>query len=106
MTSKAGNPYYVAILKGYNAVTFDFPRLKRAFGNRFIPAAFLVRDVMQLVLEYFDANPDLPQPANYRQPTIAEYFGIDTKCAHDALVDVRLCAAIHRKLRELNRKHL
>lgn len=102
--AKSGSLYQVAILKGYNAASFDFPRLRRAYGKRFLPCDFRVRDVLQQVMEYFDAHPLMPQPADFKQPTIAEYFNIKTEGAHDALADVRLCAGIHRTLRFMNRK--
>jgi DNA polymerase III epsilon subunit-like protein len=96
--SKAGNPYKVARLAGYNAATFDMPRLRAMFTPHFLPAEFMVRDVLQQALFYFDKYGYAPD--NFKLATVANHFGIPTDGAHDALFDVRLCAAIHRKMME------
>ncbi len=92
--SKAGNPYAVARLAGYNAATFDMPRLRALFGTQFLPAEYLVRDVLQRVLYWFDEHPSAPMPENFKLSTIAAYFGIAVDGAHDALADARMAGKI------------
>jgi DNA polymerase III epsilon subunit-like protein len=40
-------------------------------------------------------------PSDYKLETLCKYFGITTEGAHDALTDVRMCAALARRLREV-----
>ena len=98
MSKRTGRPYSVARLAGYNALTFDLPRLKAMFGTSFFPCEYLVRDVLQRALFWFDEHPEAPRPENYRQTTIADMFGIDTSGAHDALKDVRMCVQLARAM--------
>lgn len=94
LTSKrTGMPYSVARLSGYNAVTFDGPRLKAMYRGSFFPCSYQIRDVMQRAFFYFDEN-ELDQPKDYKLTTICEHFGINTSGAHDALADVRLTIAL------------
>lgn len=104
ISQRTGRPYSVAALAGYNALTFDLPRLREMFGTSFFPCSYQVRDVLQRVLFHFDERPSLRKPDNFKLTTIAEYFGIDTSGAHDALTDVRLTVAVHRKVQ--NETHL
>ena len=97
-TSKAGNTYHVARLAGYNAATFDAPRLREMFGAQFLPAEYPVRDVLQRVVFHFDEAPIGARPINMKLGTVCAFFEIDTTGAHDALTDARLCAALHFKL--------
>lgn len=98
-TSKAGNPYSVARLAGYNIVGFDGPRLRMLFGTQFFPCEYLMRDVLQLVIWHFDRVGGA-RPENYKLATVAAHFGIPTDGAHDALADARMCAAVARVVRE------
>lgn len=97
-TSKAGNPYQVARLAGYNAAAFDAPRLRELFGTQFLPADYPVRDVLQRAVFYFDEHPAAQRPINLKLSTICEFFDIAIDGAHDALVDARMCAALHFRL--------
>lgn len=97
--SKQGKTYQVARLAGYNAATFDAPRLRRLFGEAFCPWEYLVRDVLQLVLWHFDRVGGAA-PENYKLATVAAHFGIPTDGAHDALADARMCATVARAIRE------
>jgi DNA polymerase III epsilon subunit-like protein len=97
-TSKAGKPYRVARLAGYNAAAFDAPRLRELFGTQFLPAEYPVRDVLQRAVFYFDENPESMPPANWKLSTLCAYFDIAIDGAHDALADARMCAALHRWL--------
>ena len=97
-TSKAGKPYQVARLAGYNAAAFDAPRLRELFGTQFLPAEYPVRDVLQRAVFYFDERPERVPPANWKLTTLCAYFDIATDGAHDALADARMCAALHHRL--------
>lgn len=99
MTSKkSGRPYQVAKGAGYNAATFDWPRLRELFGESFLPVSYHIRDVLQRVIFYFDENGN--PPADFKLTTVCKHFGIDPTGAHDALTDVRLTAALYRRLIE------
>lgn len=98
--SKAGKDYKVAPLSGYNALTFDLPRLKALYGAEFFPCEYLVRDVLQRALFYFDENPGASKPQNFKLATVAAYFGVSVAGAHDALADARMCAALHQAITE------
>jgi DNA polymerase III epsilon subunit-like protein len=98
VSKRTGNHYMVAKAVGYNALTFDWPRLKQLFGERFLPISYHVRDVLQRVIFYYDEHPKCPVPENFKLSTVAQEFGIDTKGAHDALFDVRMTAALYRRL--------
>lgn len=100
VSKRTGRPYHVAALAGYNAMTFDLPRLKGMFGDLFFPCSFFVRDVLQRALFYFDERPELVRPEDFKLTTVAAYFGIDTAGAHDAFTDVRLTIAVHKALRD------
>ncbi len=99
MSKRTGKPYNVARLAGYNAVSFDVPRLKAMFGTSFFPCEYLVRDVLQRALFYFDESGD-PKPENMKLTTVAAYFGIEVNGAHDALADARICARLYRAIQE------
>ncbi len=96
--SKAGNDYFVARLSGYNAATFDGPRLRELFGAQFLPAEYPVRDVLQRVVFYFDERPDVAPPSNLKLTTVCAHFGMDVAGAHGALTDARLCAELAYRL--------
>ena len=101
MTSKrTGRPYQVAKGAGYNAVTFDWPRLRALFGESFLPVSYHIRDVLQRVIFHFDehGNP----PADFKLSTVAKHFGIETEGAHDALFDVRMTAAVYHKIKAIH----
>lgn len=99
ISKRTGNPYKVAKLAGYNALTFDLPRLKALFGTQFFPCSYHVRDVLQRAMFWFDENPTAPRPENLKLGTVCAYFGIPVIDAHDALGDVRMTAALARVLR-------
>lgn len=100
MTSKrTGAPYYVAKLAGYNALTFDLPRLKSLYGTTFFPCSYHVRDVLQRAMWWVDEHRPAVPPANLKLGTMCEFFGIAVNGAHDALADVRLTAALAWRLR-------
>lgn len=100
LTSKrTGRDYTVAKLSGYNALTFDAPRLRALFGDQFTPWSHQIRDVMQRALFWFDEHPHAAKPENYKLSTVAAYFGLNADGAHDALADARLSAALAARLR-------
>ncbi len=102
MSKRTNKPYYVAKLAGYNALTFDLPRLRQMYGEQFFPCSYMVRDVLQRAMFFFDENADLGcKPDSLKLSKVCEYFGITVDGAHDALVDVRMTAALARKLRGL-----
>lgn len=99
VSKRTGKPYRVAQLAGYNALTFDLPRVRAMFGESFFPCSYMVRDVLQRMMFYFDEHPSLWKPENMRLTTVCEYFKIAPDGAHDALTDCRLAAALIRMIR-------
>lgn len=100
ISKRTGRPYTVARLAGYNALTFDLPRLKAMFGPSFFPCEYLVRDVLQRALFWFDEHPDAPKPENFKLATVCEAFGVATDGAHGALADARMSAALAEAMRD------
>ncbi len=98
ISKRTGEPYYVARLAGYNALTFDLPRLKAMYGQAFFPFSYHVRDVFQRAMFYFDEHPELAKPVDLKLSTLCEYFGIAAVGAHEALADVRMTVALYRRL--------
>lgn len=101
--SKRNTPYRIAKLAGYNAVTFDAPRLKALYGSQFFPCSYQIRDVMQRAFWWFDEHEK--QPASFKLTDVCAYFGIAADGAHDALADVRLTIALAKTLRSCNVNH-
>jgi hypothetical protein len=102
VSKRTGNPYSVARLAGHNAVTFDMPRLRKMYGERFLPAHPLVLDTLQLALWWHVGK---SQPENYQLSTLLHIFGIEIGGnAHDALTDVRGAASLARYLLNAARK--
>lgn len=101
MVSKAGKPYRLARLAGHNVASFDCPRLVAAFKryDLFLPGtAFQPLDTYQRALWWVhEQEPEKP-PHNFKLATLCDYFQIDASGAHDALVDVRLCARLAWRL--------
>ena len=99
VSKRTGNPYTVAPMAGYNALTFDWPRLRALFGTAFLPCSYHVRDVLQRAIFYFDEACE-DAPADYRLTTVAAHFGIPTDGAHGALADARMSARVYNAIRE------
>ena len=97
ISKRTGAPYNVAKLAGYNAVTFDGPRLKVMFAGAFFPCSYQIRDVMQRAFWWFDERGIVPE--DFKLTTLCHYIDIETDGAHDALADVRLTIALAKALR-------
>lgn len=101
LVSKAGRPYRTARIAGHNAASFDAPRLRAAWGDRFSPFCWWYPlDTLQLALWFFAQSKD-QQPANFQLGTLCDHFGIQVEGAHDALADVRATAKLAQVLTEL-----
>jgi DNA polymerase III epsilon subunit-like protein len=99
ISKRTGAPYNVARLAGYNALTFDLPRLRAMYGQNFFPCSYHVRDVLQRAMFWFDEHPDAqPKPKDLKLSTLCEYFEIPSEGAHEALTDVRMTVSLHRML--------
>lgn len=97
--SKAGKPYKVAQLAGYNSAVFDMPRLQKLFSDNqiFLPADWKTLDVFQLAIWYFHLNPE-GKPESLKLSSLCQHFGISLENAHDALADVKATIAVTEKL--------
>ena len=93
--AKSGKPYRVAQGCGYNAASFDFPRLQTFFQNhgQFLPMDYGVLDVLHLARWFFRLS-DGPKPDNLKLGTLAGFLGVPLDNAHDALADVHATANV------------
>lgn len=98
MTSKAGRPYSIARLAGYNAATFDGPRLKAMYVRHtaFLPAHPQVLCVMQRAMWAIQENG--LKVENLKLATVCQALGVPLEDAHDALGDVIATAHLARVL--------
>jgi DNA polymerase III epsilon subunit-like protein len=104
VSKRTGNPYSVGKLAGHNAATFDLPRLRQLFGENFFPFSYHVKDTLQRALWFYDEHPEIKRPESLKLSVLCESFGICIDGAHDALVDVRMSAAIAKAFMEADRK--
>lgn len=98
VSKRTGAPYSVALLAGYNAATFDGPRLKRFFGGTFLPAHPRVLCVMQRVLWLAQESPGF-RPESFSLGNVAKALGLSSDGAHDALNDVRTTIQVMKAIR-------
>jgi DNA polymerase III epsilon subunit-like protein len=101
VSKRTGRPYNVAKLIGHNAATFDGPRLRAMFQRCevFLPADPRIRCTVQQAMGWFDAHGI--QPPSYKLTELMRFFGLPVaEDAHDALADVRMTAALLRRLRD------
>ena len=102
VSKRTSGAYYIARLAGHNVKNFDCPRLMRMFkrNSRFLPAdCFQPLDTLQLAIWKFADTEDRPE--NLKLGTLAEYFGIESEGAHDALADVRVNVQVAQRLWEM-----
>lgn len=94
MTSKAGKPYKLAQMVGYNSEGFDSERIQRAFKNNgiFYPAHYRTLDALQLAA--WDALDTGLVGPSLKLTDVCERMKLSTTGAHDALVDVRMTIAL------------
>ena len=101
VSARPGRPYRVAQLAAHNA-DFDGPRLRHWFRrqNQYFPASRRVLCTLQRALWLFHEETTLTPPADYRLPTLCEYFGVPLgrDQQHDALADVRATVALYRAM--------
>ena len=96
VSKRTGRPYSVARLAGHNISTFDYPRLRRMYRERFIPAHPMALDTLQLAMWHWHGNSKAPE--NLRLETIMKFLGVEFDGAHDALADVRAAANLAKIL--------
>lgn len=96
--SKAGRPYKIARLAGYNAARFDGPFLRHFFKqqDRFLPGEFQVRDVMHLAIWYADLYAE--SWPRFSLDAACESLGLQPVPSHDALVDTRQTVMVAKEL--------
>lgn len=98
ISKRTGKTYNVARLAGHNAATFDAPRMRRMFEEaaEFAPFHPIPLDSLQLAMwkiQFMEKKPE-----NLQLSTLCKFFGVNVDGAHDALVDVRLSAALTRAI--------
>ena len=96
--------FRVAQLVSHNS-QFDGPFLKAWFERMdiFLPASYRVFCTLQRAYWFFQENPQLPPPDDYRLGTLCEYFEVPLNPheAHAALADVRAAVGLYRAMRNL-----
>lgn len=102
MTSRAGNPYFVAQLAAYNA-EFDMKFIQVAFNitRQFMPASYLALCMLQRARWFFAERPGLGQPDNFKLPSVCRALGVTLDKAHDAGADNRAQIAVLRRIRDM-----
>lgn len=107
--SSKKSAFSAPIAAGYNIHRFDLKiieRLSRKYGNidkERCSNIFFNRDVidiMNLVFYWFEHNNDLK---SYSMDNLRDYLGISKEGAHDALKDVKDCAAVLIRFMKLHR---
>ena len=97
--------FRVAQLVSHNS-QFDGPFLKAWFERLdiFLPASYRVFCTLQRAYWFFQENPQLPPPDDYRLGTLCAYFGVppNPHQSHDALVDVRAAVDLYRAMRNVS----
>lgn len=98
VSKRTGAPYSVARLAGFNAATFDGPRLRAMFNGTFLPAHPIPICILQAALLYFHVRAEKPE--NYKLGTLCNYFSIPIPedGQHDALQDVRLTVKLAKTI--------
>jgi len=91
--AESGTIYHVARLYGYNCAAFDMPRVAKIYedtrdtDNIFLPADFRTRDVMQLVIWYYEFL-GKPLPNSIKLDEICDEYNLGKEYkSHDALGD-------------------
>ena len=104
-TGRQGRPLSVAQLVAHNAA-FDGPFLRNWFAQQrmFLPADYRVFCTLQRALWFFQEQPSLVPPNDFKLGTLCQYFGIpwNRNSAHDALYDVRATVQLYHKLLTLS----
>lgn len=97
-SERTGNPYRVAQLAGYNAVTFDDPFIQKLFKTEraFLPALYRIMDVYQRVIWYVYENRVALE--SLKLNSVAEHIGVKIGKAHDALCDVRTTVEVYKAM--------
>lgn len=96
VSKRTGKAYSVARLAGYNAATFDGPRLKTMFGERFCPWHPQVFDIMQRMMAHvLERSMSVP---SIRLEAACEAMGVPVPLAHDALADCHLTIELYRAI--------
>lgn len=89
VSQRTGNPYNVAQLAGHNIASFDAPMLQGWYrrSNEFFPASYKTLDTLQLAMWFCRITGE--NPINMKLATLAQHFGCEDGCAHDALSDAK-----------------
>lgn len=88
----SGRPWYTAAVAGHNINKFDDKWMEVWYEDKFRPFEYRTYDTLTLALWV------LPNRESYQLGDLAEYFGISTENAHDALADVKMNAKVCAKL--------
>lgn len=104
VSKKTGKSYTISKLAGHNSNAFDAPRIKNLFDKHelfFHPAMLRTLDTEQKARWFFEDNPGITQPENYKLGTLIKHLGITNVDAdHTALADTRATVELARSLAE------
>jgi DNA polymerase III epsilon subunit-like protein len=103
-SKKNPSPYHAPVAAGYNINGFDMPVLRRYCkkygpwdekrGDQKVFSQVFTYDLQAEMWTWFEHS---IEPENLRLSTVAEWLGLDSSGAHDALFDCRMCSIIIRE---------
>jgi DNA polymerase III alpha subunit (gram-positive type) len=99
--SKKGRTWYSTRTAGHNIINFDAPFFRKAAADHgtFCPMDYSeAMDTRQLAMWELCGWRDRKAPEDFKLTTLAEYFGISSEGAHDALADVRINIEVAKQL--------
>lgn len=99
--------FHVAQLASHHS-NFDGPFLTAWYERLgiFLPASYRVFCTLQRAYWYFQEQPDLVPPDDFRLATLCEYFGVPLHPneAHEALADTRAALGVYRAMTEFHER--
>ena len=94
-------PFLVAQLASHNS-QFDGQFLEAWFNRLdiFLPASYRFFCTLQRAYWFFQENPQLPRPDDYRLGTLCQYFNVplNPNDAHEAVADTRAAIGVYRAI--------
>ncbi len=93
--------FRVAQLASHNS-QFDGQFLEAWFNRLdiFLPASYRCFCTLQRAYWYFQENPHVPRPDDYRLGTLCQHFDVPLNCndAHEAIADTRAAIGVYRAI--------
>lgn len=99
-SSRTRKHFQLARLVAHNGEQFDGPFLHGWFRRLgiYCPAAKMCLCTKQKALWFFQENPSLAVPKNYKLGTLCDYFATKTRPTHHALADIEATIELYQTL--------